>query len=142
MHLNNLDVHTCTCIYGTSSYFSIYYTCIYLQLYVLANCYHRMHREDLTFFPLTWCVPCTRPGPVKKCGLLKVLHEKYKPESAKKQPSSESLTLRKCLQEVAETNKDLQPHIHKAQVHACTCMYVCMNVCMYVCVFVCMCVCI
>lgn len=56
------------------------------------------------------------PGPVKKCGLLKVLHEKYKPVSSKHKPSSESLALRQSLQEVAEENRDMLPHINKAQV--------------------------
>ena len=45
-----------------------------------------------------------------------MLHEKYKPPSSRQQPSSEALAFRQSLQEVAEQNKDMKPHIGKAQV--------------------------
>jgi DNA-directed RNA polymerase III subunit RPC1 len=54
-------------------------------------------------------------GPVKKCGLLKVLHEKFKPPTSRRQPSSETLAFKQSLEEVAEQNKELLPHIGKAQ---------------------------
>ena len=63
----------------------------------------------------THCYVCTA-GPVKKCGLLKVLHEKYRPPTSRKQPSSETVLFKQSLQEVAEQNKDLLPHLGKAQV--------------------------
>ena len=56
------------------------------------------------------------PGPVKKCGLLKILHEKHKPVTSKQRLSSETLAFKRSLQEAADSNRDLQPHIHKAQV--------------------------
>ena len=46
-----------------------------------------------------------------------MLHEKYKPPTSRQQPSSESLALRHSLQEVAEQNKDMRPHLSKAQVY-------------------------
>ena len=67
-----------------------------------------------------YCLSCSSrllSGPVKKCGLLKVLHEKYKPESSKHRPSSETVAFKKSLQDVAEQNRDMQPHLNKAQVY-------------------------
>ena len=52
-----------------------------------------------------------------QCGLLKVLHERYRSESTKQRPTSECVAFKRSLQEVAESNRDLQPHIHKAQVN-------------------------
>ena len=55
-------------------------------------------------------------GPVKKCGLLKILHERYRSGPSKQRVSLELQEFRQTLQEVAEKNRDLQPHIAKAQV--------------------------
>ena len=55
-------------------------------------------------------------GPVKKCGLLKILHERYRSGPSKQRVSLELQEFRQTLQEVAEDNRDLQPHIAKAQV--------------------------
>jgi DNA-directed RNA polymerase III subunit RPC1 len=52
---------------------------------------------------------------VKKCGLLKVLHEKHRPPSSRQPPSSESVALRGALLEAAGQNRELLPHIGKAQ---------------------------
>ena len=45
-----------------------------------------------------------------------MLHEKFKPPTSRQQPSSESVAFKQSLAEVAEQNKELQPHISKAQV--------------------------
>ena len=55
-------------------------------------------------------------GPVKKCGLLKILHERFRSGPSKQRVSLEVQEFRQTLQEVAEDNRDLQPHIAKAQV--------------------------
>ena len=55
-------------------------------------------------------------GPVKKCGLLKILHERFRSGPSKQRVSLELQEFRQTLQEVAEDNRDLQPHIAKAQV--------------------------
>ena len=54
-------------------------------------------------------------GPVKKSGLLKIVHEKYRPVSAKQKTSQEVKEFRQVIQRVAEDNKELQPFINKAQ---------------------------
>jgi DNA-directed RNA polymerase III subunit RPC1 len=65
---------------------------------------------------LSSCPHCSAAnGPVKKCGLLKVLHEKHRPPSSRQPPSSESVALRGALLEAAGQNRELLPHIGKAQ---------------------------
>ena len=54
-------------------------------------------------------------GPVKKCGLLKILHEKYAAGTVKSGPPPETKEFRFLLQEVAETTKEIQPYMNKAQ---------------------------
>ena len=54
-------------------------------------------------------------GPVKKCGLFKILHERYK-QVGKKNISMEVIEFRQSLEEAAELYKDIAPHIGKAQV--------------------------
>lgn len=55
-------------------------------------------------------------GTVKKCGLLKIVHEKFRFAPSKQRVSQELQEFRQTLQEFAEDNRDLQPHITKAQV--------------------------
>lgn len=57
-------------------------------------------------------------GPVKKCGLLKILHEKYRPATgvAKQRVIQEVQEFRFSLTEAAEANAEIEPHIGKAQV--------------------------
>lgn len=56
-------------------------------------------------------------GPVKKCGLLKILHEKYRPATgvAKQRVIQEVQEFRFSLTEAAEANAEIEPHIGKAQ---------------------------
>jgi len=54
-------------------------------------------------------------GTVKKCGLLKIVHEKFRFAPSKQRVSQELQEFRQTLQEFAEDNRDLQPHITKAQ---------------------------
>lgn len=56
------------------------------------------------------------PGPVKKSGLLKIVHEKYRPTtSSKRPPPQEVREFRQVIDEVAEHNMELQPFVSKAQ---------------------------
>lgn len=54
-------------------------------------------------------------GPVKKCGLLKIVHEKYRPSTTKQLPPQEVRDFQRVIQEAADGNKDLMPFIAKAQ---------------------------
>ena len=54
-------------------------------------------------------------GTVKKCSLLKIIHVKYKESTTKQKPPLEVREFRETLVGVAEDNKDLLPHISKAQ---------------------------
>lgn len=54
-------------------------------------------------------------GPVKKCGLLKIVHEKYRPSTTKQLPPQEVRDFQRVVQEAAEGNKELLPFIGKAQ---------------------------
>ena len=75
--------------------------------------------SDTQLIPYFLSLTNTCTGPVKKCGLLKVLHEKFKPPTSRQQPSNETLAFKQSLEEVAEQNKELLPHIGKAQVRKC-----------------------
>ena len=55
------------------------------------------------------------PGSVKKCGLLKILHEKYPTSRGKQRQSQESREFHELIVGAAQGNKDLLPHIGKAQ---------------------------
>ena len=57
-------------------------------------------------------------GPVKKCGLLKILHEKYRAATgaAKQRVIQEVQEFRFSLTEATEANAEIEPHIAKAQV--------------------------
>ena len=58
-------------------------------------------------------------GPVKKCGLLKIVHEKYRVTGGiKKGVNPEVQEFRLTLQEAAESNPEIAPYIDKAQVRA------------------------
>ena len=53
---------------------------------------------------------------MKKCGLLKIIHVKYKePTSSKQKIPQEVREFKETLLTAAEENKDLAPHIGKAQ---------------------------
>ena len=52
---------------------------------------------------------------MKKCGLLKILHEKYPTARNKKKQTVESREFQDLITEVAQDNKDMLPHIGKAQ---------------------------
>lgn len=55
-------------------------------------------------------------GPVKKCGLLKIVHEKYRVTGGiKKGINPEVQEFRLTLQEAAESNPEIAPYIDKAQ---------------------------
>eukprot|EP00731_Ephydatia_muelleri_P022715 Em0015g298a len=55
-------------------------------------------------------------GPVKKCGLLKIVHEKYRVTGGtKKAINPEVQEFRLTLQEAAESNPEIAPYIDKAQ---------------------------
>lgn len=55
-------------------------------------------------------------GTVKKCGLLKIVHVKYKdPTSTRQKAPLEVREFWETMTMVAEDNKDLAPHIGKAQ---------------------------
>ena len=56
-------------------------------------------------------------GPVKKCGLFKILHEKFK---NRKKFESEFLSFQSTFSEAIEHNKDLEQYLTKAQVHTHT----------------------
>ena len=62
---------------------------------------------------LSVCLSC--PGPVKKCGLLKIVHDKYRPPTTKRLPPQEVREFHGILQDVAEQNTELKPFISKAQ---------------------------
>ena len=51
---------------------------------------------------------------MKKCGLLKIVHEKYRSSLVKPHPAI--LEFRQTLQAVTEGNREIQTHINKAQV--------------------------
>ena len=62
---------------------------------------------------------CTHSlGPVKKCGLLKILHEKYRAATgiAKQRVIQEVQEFRLSLSEAAEANTEIELHIPKAHV--------------------------
>jgi len=52
---------------------------------------------------------------VKKCGLLKIIHVKYKDPTTKAKPSPELMEFREIMQEVATVHKDIAPFVGKAQ---------------------------
>ena len=52
---------------------------------------------------------------MKKCGLLKILHEKYRLGSAHQKPPPEVQEFLLCLQVVTESNREIAPHTSKAQ---------------------------
>ena len=54
-------------------------------------------------------------GPVKKCVLLKIVHEKYRPTGTKRPPPQEVREFQQVVQDVAEQNRELQPFVSKAQ---------------------------
>ena len=54
-------------------------------------------------------------GFVKKCGLLKILHEKYPSAKNKRKQTLESREFQDLLAEAAQENKDMIPHLGKAQ---------------------------
>ena len=54
-------------------------------------------------------------GPVKKSGLLKIIHEKYRPVSSRQKVPNEVKEFHQVMQGLGEQNKDLQPFISKAQ---------------------------
>ena len=56
-------------------------------------------------------------GTVKKCGLFKILHEKFKHAGTGRRPGgSEVAEFRQSLITAAEQNKEIEPYIGKAQV--------------------------
>ena len=56
-------------------------------------------------------------GTVKKCGLFKILHEKFKQVTSSRRPGSvEAAEFRQSLINAAEQNKEIEPYIGKAQV--------------------------
>lgn len=52
---------------------------------------------------------------MKKSGLLKIIHEKYRPVTARQKASQEVRDFQRMIQEVAEENKELLPFVNKAQ---------------------------
>lgn len=54
-------------------------------------------------------------GTVKKCGLLKILHEKYPSARGKQKSTMESREFQSLLTEAAQGNKEMLPHLGKAQ---------------------------
>ncbi len=54
-------------------------------------------------------------GTVKKCGLLKIVHEKYK-QTSKTKISPEITEFRLSLEEAAASYQEITPFIGKAQV--------------------------
>ena len=83
----------CACIFikhSVSCYMYIYYLC---------------YNYTLTY-----------PGTVKKCGLLKIIHVKYKdPTSSRQKSPLEVREFRETMATVAEDNRELALHIGKAQ---------------------------
>ena len=60
-------------------------------------------------------------GTVKKCGLFKILHEKYK-QTGKSKTASEIVEFQQSLKEATELYPEIGPHVSKAQVYLyCTC---------------------
>ncbi len=58
------------------------------------------------------------PGTVKKCGLFKILHEKYK-QTGKSKSAPEIAEFRHSLEEAAELYPEITPHLPRAQVYVC-----------------------
>lgn len=59
---------------------------------------------------------CLPQGPVKKCGLLKIVHDRFRAVGGARQKASrEAQEFRLSLQEAAEQNRELAAHIAKAQ---------------------------
>lgn len=54
-------------------------------------------------------------GPVKKCGLLKIVHEFNRPSTTKQLPPQQVRDFQRTIQEAADANKELLPFISKAQ---------------------------
>lgn len=55
-------------------------------------------------------------GPVKKSGLLKIIHEKYRaPTTSKQKVAEEVKDFQRAIQEVAKENRELGPFVGKAQ---------------------------
>ena len=85
--------------------------CVCVCVRVLAcMCAHHLVKLMLTQHP-----PSLLPGTVKKCSLLKIIHVKYKETTTKQKPPLEVTEFRETLIGVSEDNKDLLPHINKAQ---------------------------
>ena len=85
-----------------------------------------MYMQRLCIYLCT-CMKCTNivvsslslslcpSGSVKKCGLLKILHEKFPQSKGRQKQSCESREFHETILEVAHGNKDMLPHIGKAQ---------------------------
>ena len=54
-------------------------------------------------------------GTVKKCGLLKILHEKYPVGKSQKKQTLESREFHDAILEAVKDNKEVLPHVSKAQ---------------------------
>ncbi len=84
----------------------------------MVSSWRAMLRRSLVCKRLVVCtcdVSMVTTGPVKKCGLLKIVHEKYRPSTTKQKPPKEVRDFRSVIQEAAELNKELMPFIAKAQ---------------------------
>ena len=74
-------------------------------------------------------------GTVKKCGMLKILHEKYKHN--KKTTSIILSDFVHSFDEAVEYNKEIEPLLSKAQVNNMffSIIHVCVHVCVWACDF-------
>ena len=67
-------------------------------------------------FPLTWFFSSIK-GSVKKVGLLKIIHEKYK--TSRKVVDTTISNFQSSFEEAISHNKELAPLVNKAQVIIC-----------------------